>query len=100
MMRHARLWLVAGMLVGAGQVPLPAAAQYFFMDTNGNGMHDAGDVLPSSGIRAIDLYLATDVNADSTPAVCPTGEPLDINSYVILLEATGGSVRWVSYANS
>jgi hypothetical protein len=77
-----------------------ATAQYMFMDSNGDGIHSDADEIHPTGSTTIDFYLRTDQNRDGTPAVCPmAGRPFTINSYVVNLEATNGSLTWGAFVN-
>jgi PKD repeat protein len=83
-----------GLLVVLAAVP--AGAQYLFLDTNGDGVHDSNDALAPSGPTNIDIWYVTDKNRDGTPAVCDVdaGVGLTINSYTVVLHAVGGDVQW------
>ena len=95
---HARLFdlrFVPLFLLLLGCVP-HASAQYLYLDTNGNGVRDAGDRIQPTGTTTIDVWLQTDRNRDGTPAICDaeTGVGLTINSYTIALDVFGGTVRF------
>lgn len=83
-----------GLLVVLAAVP--AGAQYLFLDTNGDGVHDSNDALAPSGPTNIDIWYVTDKNRDGTPVVCDVdaGVGLTINSYTLVLQAVGGDVQW------
>jgi hypothetical protein len=51
----------------------PAAAQFMYLDANGDGVCDGSDVI-NSELVSLDVYLVTDQNADGNPTLCPTGE--------------------------
>jgi hypothetical protein len=80
--------------------PLRSYAQYMYLDSNGDGIHTAADVLAPSGPTAVRVWLRTDTNRDGTPAVCSTGEELTINSYEVIVRATNGTVAWDSLTNA
>jgi hypothetical protein len=84
----------AGLALGAVLFlwPTAATAQQFFIDVNGDGMADAGDVLNSS-VRSVDIYLDTNHKMTGEPSVCPSGEPYQISSYTFILawEPVGAS---------
>ena len=97
---HARLFVLGfvplvSLLIGfVGFIPL-ATAQYLFLDTNGNGIRDAGDAIDASGTTTIDIWLETNRNRDGSAASC--GDPrvgLTINCYTLALEVEGGTVRF------
>ncbi|HEV8129391.1 MAG TPA: hypothetical protein VGQ14_07020, partial [Candidatus Eisenbacteria bacterium] len=83
-----------GLLVVLAAVP--AGAQYLFLDTNGDGVHDSNDALAPSGPTNIDIWYVTDKNRDGTPAICDVdaGVGLTINSYTVVLHSVGGDVQW------
>jgi hypothetical protein len=77
-------WILRAALLAALAWAPPAFAQFIFIDVNGDGRSDAGDVL-SSGIRSVDIYLDTNHLADGSAATCPSGEPFSISSYTFIL---------------
>ena len=86
-------------VAGLAQV---ASAQYMYMDTNGNGIHDAGDKLNvNNDSTVVDIYLNTNHNRDGSTADCNTvpGTVMDINSYAINLAVTGGTATYRNYIN-
>ena len=71
-----------------------------FLDSNGDGIHTAADVITGTGTTNFDVVLQTDKNRDGSTAVCSTGDgPLDMTSYEVCLRATGGTVSWTSATN-
>ncbi len=68
--------------------PFPANAQYIYMDTNGNGIHDAGDRL-SAGTTSVDVWLNSALNRNGSPAACPTTQ---FYTFGYILHATGGTI--------
>lgn len=87
-------FLPLGLLV---LLPVPAHSQYMFLDTNGDGVHDAGDQLAPSGPTAVDIWVVTNRNRDGTPVDCDVADAylgLTINSYTVVLHASGGDVKW------
>lgn len=78
----------------------PATAQYIYLDTNGNGIHDALDALDLGGPTIVDVWLDTQHNRDGTLAACANGAgPLDIFSYEFILRADNGTVSWSNYTD-
>jgi len=77
-------------------LPVSAASQYMYLDTNGNGIRDSEDRLAPSGPTQIDVWLITNQNRDGTPVVCDVdaGAGMTLNSYTLVLHATGGEVKW------
>ncbi len=87
------LVLVAALSCLAGA--RPASAQYFFVDTNHDGVCDARDVL-SPTVTSVDVYVDTDRNADGSSPTCPQeAMPFDMVSYEFTLRAWGdGTVTY------
>ncbi len=78
----------------------PAEAQYLYLDSNGDGVHSASDVLSPTGTTTIDVWLRTDTNRDGSTAVCSSGDgELTINSYEFILRATNGTIAWGTLTN-
>ncbi|HET7498006.1 MAG TPA: FG-GAP-like repeat-containing protein [Candidatus Eisenbacteria bacterium] len=78
----------------------PAAAQYLWIDTNGDGVNTSADVVAPSGATTIDVWLATDHNANGDPAVCASGDAaLTMAAYYVVLRATNGTMNWGSATN-
>lgn len=81
----------------------PASAQYTFLDTNGDAVHTSADVMGPNGEQtSADIYLITNQNRNGTTAVCndSLGTSLTINSYVVNLRASGGSVNYSGFTNA
>ncbi|HKW50144.1 MAG TPA: hypothetical protein VJQ53_00260, partial [Candidatus Eisenbacteria bacterium] len=81
---------------------VPASAQYMYMDSNGNGIHDSGDRLNANGdSTVVDIYLSTNTNRDGSTAGCNTvpGTVMDINSYAVNLAVSGGTATYRNYIN-
>ena len=67
----------------------PAAAQYMYLDVNGDGLNTTADVLTSSS-TGVDVWLRTNVNADGSTAVCnSSASVLNLGSYEYFVHATG-----------
>jgi hypothetical protein len=79
--------------------PSPALAQYMYLDSNGDGIHTAADVLNGTGTTQVDIWLRTNHQRDGSVAICSTGEPYTFNSYTVILRATDGSVNWIDKTN-
>jgi len=78
----------------------PASAQYLYLDSNGDGVPTAADVLAPTGTTTVDIYLSTDHNRDGSTATCVTGDGnLTINSYEFILKAQHGTVTWGTFTN-
>ncbi|HTM00724.1 MAG TPA: FG-GAP-like repeat-containing protein [Candidatus Omnitrophota bacterium] len=94
--RFAVLAALAAVLLAAPN----ARAQYMYLDSNGDGVHTAADVLPATGTATVDVWLSSDRNRDGSLAVCSTGsQPFDIFSYEITLRATDGRVAFSGFVN-
>src|SRR5436190_2248056 len=86
-------------VAGLAQV---ASAQYMYLDTNANGVHDTGDRLNANGDSTVaDLYLNTTQNRNGSAVTCNTapGTAMDINSYAFCLVASGGTATYRNYIN-
>jgi len=80
----------------------PALAQYIYLDSNGDGVHTAADVLHGVGPTVIDVWLDTGHNRDGSVTACNGGSlstPLNMFSYEVTIQATGGTVSWSAYTN-
>ncbi|HEU4723770.1 MAG TPA: FlgD immunoglobulin-like domain containing protein [Candidatus Eisenbacteria bacterium] len=83
----------------AALAPAVAGAQYLYLDSNGNGIHDAGDRLRTCPTR-IDVWLNTSANRDGSPASCGFGTgALNMNHYEFVLQVLGGTVSWGPMSN-
>jgi hypothetical protein len=83
-------------------VSAPALAQYMYMDTNANGIHDPGDRLNSVGdSTVVDIWLNTNTNQNGSAAQCNVnpGTAMAINSYAFNVVATGGTATYRNYIN-
>ena len=94
--------VVTALLLIAALVALvaPAAAQYMYLDTNGNGVHDSGDRLAPNGTSTtVDVWLVTNKNRDGSAATCavdPTA-PMALNDYYVNFKAAGGLVTYSGF---
>lgn len=98
-MIRSRLSLLFVLLL-APIVPLPAHAQYMFLDTNGDGLSSAADVIQPSGTTTLDLWLRTNADRSGNTVTCNTGDgELTLNGYEFILHATNGTVTWGAVTN-
>lgn len=98
--RFAVRFLLALALLASLTAAVPAAAQYLWIDTNGDGVNTGADVVAPSGATTLDLWLRTDQNADGTPAACASNDgSLTLAGYQIVLRASNGTVSWGSITN-
>lgn len=70
-------------LIAVAATPREGLNQYIYLDTNGNGVHDAGDLLNGRSATNLDVWLVTNANRDGSPAGCSdAGYPLSITGYI------------------
>jgi flagellar hook capping protein FlgD/Big-like domain-containing protein len=78
----------------------PVAAQYMYLDSNGDGLHLGDDRVNGSGPTTIDVWIDTDSNRDGSPGSCDFGTGiLDFSSYEFVLQSVGGTMTWGSMTN-
>ncbi|HSQ59396.1 MAG TPA: PKD domain-containing protein [Acidobacteriota bacterium] len=82
-------------------LPSTSAAQYVFLDANGDGRNDASDQLNPTGVTEVDVWIWTNENRDGSPASCVTdpSEPLSINSYTVALKVLNGAIEFGPMTN-
>jgi hypothetical protein len=95
-----RLILGLALFLLLGFRATPAAAQYIYLDSDGDGIFTSQDQLPSSGSHTVDIWLDTNHWRDGTLVSCPGGGDRPMNSYEFILSATGGTISWGSYSNA
>jgi hypothetical protein len=80
----------------------PARAQFLYLDVNGDGLSDSGDVL-NSAVTSVDVYLDTSHTRDGKLVTCAVNEDaahpeaLTISSYTFILgwsPGVGGSLTY------
>ncbi len=87
-------------VVGLAALTLPASAQYMYLDSNGNGIHDSADRMNKSTPTTIDVWLDTDSNRDGSPGTCEVGTgALDMSHYEFVLHSVGGTITWGPMSN-
>ena len=70
-----------------------------YLDSNGNGVSDAGDRLRTCATK-IDVWLNTAFNRNGTPAACAVGTgALNMGHYEFVLQAIGGTVVYGPMTN-
>jgi hypothetical protein len=85
-MKHSLL-LVA--VVALFAVASPAHSQYMYLDTNNDGVCDSNDILSPSS-TSVDVWIDTNHNANGSVATCSqSSNNLTINSYEVIMRATG-----------
>ena len=108
-MRALLLALLFALAIGSAAAP--AAAQYYFLDTNGDGTNRCVDPAAppdrlTPGITAVDVYVVTDRTIEGAPVVCGMSEgtyvaPLSLYSFEFILRASGpGSVRYDAWTDA
>jgi PKD domain-containing protein/VCBS repeat protein/Big-like domain-containing protein len=81
-------------------LPTHSIAQYMFLDSNGDGLPTAADVVSPTGPTSIDVWIRTNTNRDGSPASCPSADgELTISSYEFILHATNGTLTWSGFVN-
>lgn len=107
--RAALVGLVAaGAIAGAAS---PAGAQYFFLDTNGDGTSRCVDpAAPADrltpGVTSVDVYLVTDRGIDGSKVTCSVYEgsyipPLSFYSFEFVLRTWGeGTVQYEAWTDA
>ena len=76
-----------------------ARAQYLYLDSNGDGLSylrehaNGNEALPEDFLNAavltLDVYFATDRNADGSAAECPSGGTMTMQAYQFILGSAG-----------
>jgi len=75
--------------------PIPAGAQYLYLDLDGDSLNTSADVLSSLVPVNVHVYLRTDRNRDGSTASCASGQhPVSVGSIEFILRSTGGAVTW------
>ncbi|MGE5177474.1 MAG: Ig-like domain-containing protein [Bacteroidota bacterium] len=96
------LGIIALVLLACGG---PARAQYIWMDSNGDGIYTAADVMSTNGTpMTVDVWINTSHNKDGSPAICdthggPDGDLSTWNSYAMHINAVGGTATFSSFVN-
>jgi PKD repeat protein len=100
-MRWSQRWLFFALALLLPLAASTASAQYMYLDANGNGIHDAGDVLNANGTpTTVDVWMNTNHNRDGTLVECNTQDGiLQANSYAVNLIAQGGTVTYSGFIN-
>jgi hypothetical protein len=93
--------VAAGLILALGLItPRVSTAQHLYLDTDGDGVHTASDVLAPTGSTSVDVWLRTDADRDGAPAACSAGDlPLSILGYSFVLHAANGTVSFGGFVN-
>ncbi len=99
-MKHARP-LLAFCFLAFLALAGPARAQYMWLDSNGDGINDATDVLNPVGVpTTVDVYLDTAYNKDGSLANCDTGDGyLSFSMYFFNVAVTNGTAAFSDFQN-
>jgi len=95
--RRIQSVFAALILVAAMAAAIPAAAQYMYMDTNGDSLNTWADSLSSTSPTATDIWLDTGANRDDTPGSC--GAP-GLTSFSFILKAVTGSMSFGTFTSA
>ena len=100
-MKWSHRWLFFALALLLPLAASTASAQYMYLDSNANGIHDAGDVLNANGTpTTVDVWVNTNHNRDGSEVECNTQDGiLQINSYAVNLLAQGGTVTYSGFIN-
>ncbi|TMQ62837.1 MAG: PKD domain-containing protein [Candidatus Eisenbacteria bacterium] len=80
--------------------PACGIAQYMFLDSNGDGVLTAADVVNPTGPTTVDVWLRTNTNRNGSAASCASQDgDLTINGYEFVLRASNGTVAWSGFVN-
>src|SRR5262245_47270203 len=99
MLKRLLTMLVAVVAIaGFAQV---AHAQYMYLDSNGNGIPDSGEVMNANATpTTVNVWVDTAHNRNGSLSSCDTADgALTINSYVVEMAANGGSVTYSGFVN-
>ncbi len=79
--------------------PGEVLGQHLYLDTNGDGLNTAADVVDPAAGAVVEVWLDTARNRDGSPAACASaGEPT-LSSYELVLVTSGGTVTWGTFTN-
>ena len=79
----------------------PAAAQFMYLDADGDGVPTLAHVVTPGGPVVFDVWLATDHDADGTLKTCAQdgATPLNIRGYYFVLKVRNGELAVSSVTN-
>jgi PKD repeat protein len=100
-MRWSHRWLFFALALLLPLAASTASAQYMYLDSNGDGVNTAADVMAPNGTpTTVDVWLHTNMDKTDGAEVCNTEDaPLDLGAYVIILQATNGAVTYGTFTN-
>src|SRR5436309_1576491 len=86
------VWL--GTVLLALSYATPSVGQYMYLDANGDGIHTPADIVSSSGVTLVDVWIKTDSARDGTPASCSAADSsLTIRFYFSFRTWRSGKAR-------
>src|SRR5512145_1544640 len=77
-------------------LPAPLAAQYMYLDANGDGGNDQRDELSHDGWSKADVWLDTSMNRNGSPSRLVVEEQA-VAGYELTLDAAPMCVEWGAY---
>jgi len=96
-MRGIRVWLVVLGWIATLAVALPAAAQYIYMDTNGDGLSTWADSLNATGTTALDIWIDSANNRNGSQGRC---RERGLVSFSLNIHADGGTINWGTFTSA
>lgn len=99
MVRRSAPAAVAAIVVLLSFVAPASHAQYMYLDSNGDGIHDGADSLTATGTTIADVWLVTNKTRGGGSVVCleEPGAAFTVNSFEVILHAEGGSVYYGTF---
>jgi len=79
-----------------GVIP-PAAAQYMYLDSDGDGSHTNADVVNPHGMTRIGIWVVTNRNRDGSPVPCETDGTIAVPDIRAVLVVRNGTVEWGTF---
>jgi hypothetical protein len=102
-MRDGLLRFVFCLLAGTLSFPNEAAAQYLFLDSDGDANCDYPfEPISSNSRNVVDVWIDTAEDAAGNPTICPTGEAMSISGYEVVFRVGygfGGNVAFNGWTN-
>jgi hypothetical protein len=97
-----RLLTVTFMIVALAGVAGTSQAQYMWMDSNGDGVNTAADVMQANGVpTTVDVWVNTSHNRDGSLAECNSadGDLATWNSFATHINVQNGTATFTGYTN-
>jgi hypothetical protein len=96
-MRGMHACLVVLGLIAVLAAASPAAAQYIYMDTNGDGLNTWADSLNATGTTALDIWIDSGFNRNGSPGGC---RERGLASFSLNIHADGGTINWGTFTSA